>query len=174
MNPGDTIAWVDGMKKLAGVVDRPAPDGWHVYTGALEPRWVPAASIRAPDGLDESVALVLRHRLRARDAAPAPVRATPAPAPRRVHVAPETWVHVPDTRWFLGRSPTGAYLRDDGDSMRDVTRSPSLESGLQGLRRWSAGGLLHARAVHELDHDARCEVWGGRPDVAMQIVEVVL
>jgi hypothetical protein len=174
MNPGDTIAWIDGLKKLAGVVDRPAPDGWHVYTGAMEPRWVPAASIRAPDGLDESVALVLRHRLRARDAAPAPVREAPAPAPRRVHVEVETWVHVPDTRWWLGRSATGAYLRDDGDSMRDVTRSPSLESGLQGLRRWSAGGLLHARAVRELDHDARREVWGGRPDVAMQIVEVVL
>jgi hypothetical protein len=174
MNPGDTIAWVDGMKKLAGVVDRPAPDGWHVYTGALEPRWVPAASIRAPDGLDEAVALVLRHRLRARDAAPAPVREAPAPAPRRVHVEVETWVHVPGTRWWLGRSGSGVYLHDDGDSMRDVTRSPDPQTGLDGVRRWRGAGLMHARAVRELEWEARREVWGGRPDVAMQIVEVVL
>jgi hypothetical protein len=33
---------------------------------------------------------------------------------------------------------------------------------------------MHARAVRELEWEARREVWGGRPDVAMQIVEVVL
>lgn len=174
MRPGDTIAWVDDLKKLAGIVDRAAPDGWHVYTGALEPRWVPAASIRAPDGLDESVALVLRHRLCARDAAPAPVREAPALAPRRVHVEVETWVHVPGTRWWLGRSGSGVYLHDDGDSMRDVTRSPDPQTGLDGVRRWSGAGLMHARAVRVLDHDARREVWGGSPDVARQIVEVIL
>lgn len=116
MNPGDTIAWIDGTKKLAGIVDRPAPDGWHVYTGAMEPRWVPAASIRAPDGLDESVALVLRHRLRARDAAPAPVRETPAPAP--APVVPEerdVWMHIPGTRYERMIDRSGCtWLRDIG------------------------------------------------------------
>jgi hypothetical protein len=175
VNPGDTIAWEDGIIRRAGIVDSVGVDGWWAWGGSGDRHWVAAWCICAPDQLDQYCADLARERAKAQEriaAMPAPV--VPAPAPRRVHVEVETWVHVPGTRWWLGRSGSGVYLHDDGDSMRDVTRSPDPQTGLDGVRRWSGAGLMRARAVRELDHDARREVWGGRPDVAMQIVEVVL
>lgn len=99
-----------------------------------------------------------------------PERVAPAtPKPRRVHQRVERWAPLVGT-WTWGRSPTGVYVSDGGDSMRDVWRPPPLVD--------AELALLHVVGPHrglvELDRDAAREAAGYVPDTLERVMEVIL
>ena len=93
------------------------------------------------------------------------------PRPRRVHQRVERWQPLVGT-WSWGRSPTGVYVSDGGDSTRDVWRPPPLLDAELALR--VVPGCAHHRGLRELDSEAAREAAGYAPDTLERVMEVIL
>lgn len=154
----------------AGVVVAVIDGGWRVAYAPGETHDVLAAAGRV-EVVDERNAMawavceVLRETIRR---GPERVAASAAPKPRRVHQRVERWAPLIGT-WSWGRSATGVYVTDGGDSMRDVWRPPPTTEAEHAL--WHVVGLHHG--LRELDGDERREAAGYQPDPLERVFEVL-
>jgi hypothetical protein len=158
----------------AGVVVAVIDGGWRVrYSSGpdhdVRPRGMDHVRPVVVDERDPMVAapcMVLRHDVRR----PHREWRAPTPTPRRRHEAPATWAHLTGT-WSWGRSATGVYVTDGGDSMRDVWRPPPTTEAERALWHVESVGLHHG--LRELDGDERREAAGYQPDPLERVFEVL-
>lgn len=158
----------------AGVVVAVTDGGWRVAYAPGETHDVLAAAgpvevIDETDRMAWAVCEMLRERIRR---GPERVAAPAAPTPRRRHEAPDRWLALPDARWWWGRSSTGVYVTDRGDSTRDVWRPPPTDEAERALRH--IAGCERHRGLRSLDRDEAREVAGYVPDILERVMEVIL
>jgi hypothetical protein len=168
---GDGVGTAVYVGDRAGIVAAAIDGGWRVAYAPDETHDVLAAA-GPVDVIDErpwpvrAVMEALRQRIRR-----GVVRVeAAAPRARRVHQRVERWAPLVGT-WTWGRSPTGVYVSDGGDSTRDVWRPPPLIDAELALR--TVPGCAHHRGLRELDSEAAREAAGYQPDPLERVFEVL-